>query len=62
VPGLTPESDGELLDLSTGPKQLQLAGDKGRTLIVTAIPTGAYDPDLRTEDRYPFSIVLSDKP
>lgn len=62
VPGLTPDSDGELLDLSSGPKPLRLAADQSRTLIVTAIPTGPYDPDLRSEARYPFSIVLSDKP
>lgn len=62
VPGLTPDSDGELLDLSSGPKPLKLAADRTRTLIVTALPTGPYDPDLRGEDRYPFSIVLSDKP
>ncbi len=62
VPGLTPDSDGELLDLSSGPKPLRLAADQTRTLIVTAMPTGPYDPDLRTEARYPFSIILSDKP
>jgi hypothetical protein len=62
VPGLTPDSDGEILDLSSGPQQLRLAAHQRRTLIVTALPTGPYDPDLRTEERYPFSIVLSDKP
>ncbi|MFL5346222.1 MAG: hypothetical protein ACJ8AT_15640 [Hyalangium sp.] len=62
VPGLTPDSDGEVLELSSGPKQLKFAADNHRTLIVTAMPTGAYDPDLRDEMRYPFSIVLSDKP
>jgi hypothetical protein len=60
VPGLTPDSDGEFLDLSSGPKSLRLAADQTRTLIVTAIPVGPYDPDLRSEDRYPFSIILSD--
>jgi len=62
VPGLTPDSDGEVLDLSAGPKPLKLAANQTRTLIVTPLPTGPYDPDLRGEDRYPFSIVLSDKP
>ncbi|HYO68021.1 MAG TPA: hypothetical protein VEU33_18280, partial [Archangium sp.] len=62
VPGLTPDSDGELLELSSGPKELKFAADQKRTLIVTVLPTGPYDPDLRSEDRYPFSIVLSDKP
>ncbi|HZH78499.1 MAG TPA: hypothetical protein VEY88_20900 [Archangium sp.] len=62
VPGLTPDSDGEFLELSSGPKQLKFAADQRRTLIVTALPTGPYDPDLRTEERYPFSIVVSDHP
>jgi hypothetical protein len=62
VPGLTPDSDGELMDLSSGPKPLRFAADQSRTLIVTALPTGPYDPDLRTEERYPFSIIVSDRP
>ncbi|EPX55556.1 hypothetical protein D187_009167 [Cystobacter fuscus DSM 2262] len=62
VPGLTPDSDGEVLDLSTGPKELKFAADQKRTLIVTVVPTGDYDPDLRTEDRHPFSIVLAAHP
>jgi hypothetical protein len=62
VPGLTPESDGEVLDLSSGPKQLKFAPNQRRTLIVTALPTGPYDPDLRDEARYPFSVVLSAQP
>jgi hypothetical protein len=62
VPGLTPDSDGELLDLASGPKELKFAADQKRTLIVTAMPKGVYDPDLRDETRHPFSIVLSDHP
>ncbi|XXF81189.1 hypothetical protein P2318_15920 [Myxococcaceae bacterium GXIMD 01537] len=62
VPGLTPDSDGEILDLSSGPKQLKFAADQRRTLIITAMPTGPYDPDLRDEARYPFSIIVSDHP
>ncbi|WP_335928986.1 hypothetical protein [Myxococcus xanthus] len=62
VPGLTPDSDGETLDLSSGPKPLHFTADSTRTLIVTVLPTGPYDPDLRDEDRYPFSIVLSTHP
>jgi hypothetical protein len=61
VPGLTPDSDGEFVDLSSGPKQLKFAADQRRTLIVTALPTGPYDPDLRDETRYPFSLSLSDR-
>ncbi len=64
VPGLTPDSDGEFLELSSGPKQLKFAADQRRTLIVTVLPPegSTYDPDLRTNDRYPFSLVLSDHP
>lgn len=62
VPGLTPDSDGEVLDLSAGPQRLQLTADGTRTLIVTVLPTGPYDPDLRTHDRHPFSVTLSATP
>ncbi|WP_342380388.1 hypothetical protein NVS55_12385 [Myxococcus stipitatus] len=62
VPGLTPDSDGETLDLASGPKLLRFADDATRTLIVTVMPTGPYDPDLRDNDRYPFSLVLSAQP
>lgn len=62
VPGLTSGSDGEILDLSAGSKELKFSADKKRTLIVTVMPTGSYDPDLRDEERYPFSIVVADHP
>ncbi|WP_338867893.1 hypothetical protein [Myxococcus stipitatus] len=62
VPGLTPDSDGETLDLASGPKLLRFAADATRTLIVTVMPTGPYDPDLRDNDRHPFSLVLSAQP
>lgn len=61
VPGLNTNSDGEILDLASGPQLLSFPADKKRTLIITALPTGPYDPDTRSEDRYPFSIVLADK-
>ncbi|WP_437281702.1 hypothetical protein WME90_14455 [Sorangium sp. So ce375] len=60
VPGLTPGSDGEILDLSSGPAELELAADRKRTLVVTALPTGDYDPDSRGEERYPFTLILHD--
>ena len=62
VPGLTPDSDGEILDLSSGAKELQFPDDKQRTIIVTVMPTGTYDPDTRDDARYPFSLVVSDTP
>ncbi|MDC0710053.1 hypothetical protein POL68_16375 [Stigmatella sp. ncwal1] len=62
VPGLTPDSDGEILDLSVGAKPLKFPADQRRTLIVTVLPTGDYDPDLRDAERYPFSLVLTDTP
>ncbi|WP_437872125.1 hypothetical protein [Sorangium sp. So ce363] len=60
VPGLTPDSDGEILDLSSGSAELKLAADGKRTLVVTALPTGAYDPDARGEERYPFTLIVRD--
>ena len=62
VPGLTPDSDGELLDLTSGPKTLKFPADRHRTLVVTVLPTGTYDPDTRDETRYPFVIALSEAP
>jgi hypothetical protein len=62
VPGLMEGSDGELLDLSAGPVQLNFPANQHRTLIITAMPTGPYDPDLRDETRYPFSIIIADRP
>lgn len=61
VPGLTGSSDGEVLDLASGPKLLKFAADQKRTLIVTVQPTGPYDPDLRDETRYPFAINIADR-
>ena len=61
VPGLTPDSDGEVLDLSAGPARLRFPADGQRTVIVTALPTGPYDPDERENTRYPFTLVLSEK-
>lgn len=60
IPGLTPGSDGEILDLSSGSAALRLAADPKRTLVVTALPTGAYDPDSRGEERYPFTLIVRD--
>ena len=59
VPGLSDDSDGELLDLATGPKLLKFTASGTRTLIVTVLPTGAYDPDLREDTRYPFTITAA---
>jgi hypothetical protein len=28
--------------------------------VVTALPTGAYDPDARGEERYPFTLIVRD--
>lgn len=58
VPGLAAGSDGELLDLEAGPQLLEFAADGKRTVIVTVLPTGSYDPDLRDDTRYPFSLIL----
>jgi hypothetical protein len=62
VPGLTPDSDGETLDLSKGPQEVRFPVDGKRTLIVTVMPTGAYDPDTRDNARHPFTLRLTARP
>ena len=59
VPGLTAGSDGEVLNVSSGPANLSFPANGKRTIIVTALPTGAYDPDERDDTRYPVSITIA---
>ena len=58
VPGLEPDSDGEFLDLSSGPKTLRLDAEGKRTLIVVALPNGDDDPDARPNTVYPYSLAF----
>jgi hypothetical protein len=55
VPGLD-GSDGEVLAL---PARVALAPDGKRTLILTPVPTGAYDPDARTDTRYAGTLTVT---
>lgn len=58
LPGLPGSgSDGELLSPEGGPFDVTLMPDGTRTLVVTILPAGDYDPDTRTDDRYPFDLV-----
>jgi hypothetical protein len=58
VPGLTPESDGEMLSRDRTVRFGDLAG---RTLIITAYPAQGtdYDPDTRTGDRYGYVLSVT---
>jgi hypothetical protein len=55
VPGAT--SDGDLLDLSAGPRTIDVPA--ARTIVVTALPRGADDVDDRTDDRFPATLVIA---
>lgn len=59
VPGLAAGQDGDLLDLSAGPVRVPFAPGGKRTLILTAVPTAAYDPNHQTDTRYPATLVLA---
>ncbi len=59
VPGLAPDSDGELLDFSSGTAQLDFGALEERSLVVLALPKGADDPDTRDDTRHPYTISVS---
>lgn len=59
VPGLAAGSDGDTLPLDDGVARVKLTGAGTRTLIVTAVPEGADDPDTRdTDARFPFTLKV----
>ncbi len=58
VPGGDGLADGERLDLDGGPALLDLSVVGTRTLIITALPTGDYDPDERGDARHGVTLVL----
>jgi hypothetical protein len=58
LPGLDDESDGELIDLSDGPATVRLGPDSSRTIVITAMPSGDYDPDDRENIRYPVALIV----
>ncbi len=55
VPGAA--SDGDTLDLSAGPAVVAVPAR--RTIVVTALPRGAYDPDTRTDARRAATLVIA---
>lgn len=48
--------DGDVLDLSAGPALLDLGGFASRTVVVTALPAGDYDPDERSDAPRPATL------
>ncbi len=54
VPGAA--TDGDTLDLA-GPATIAVPGP--RTLIITALPKGTYDPDTRTDARHAATLVIA---
>jgi len=58
IPGRS--GDGELLDLSTGPVSLELSST--HTLVLSALPRGASEPDRRTDARHSATLVVSPRP
>lgn len=55
VPGAG--SDGDVLAVAAGPVVIDVAGP--RTIVVTALPRGADDPDDRTDDRHAATLVIT---
>ncbi|MCE9575686.1 MAG: hypothetical protein K8W52_21220 [Deltaproteobacteria bacterium] len=55
VPGHA--GDGDTLDLSHGPVHVAIAGTQ--TIAVTALPTGAIDPEDRDDTTYAASVVIA---
>jgi hypothetical protein len=55
VPGLD-GADGEII---SGTATLRFPASNKRTLIITPVPTGAYDPDARTDTRYAGTLTVT---
>ncbi|MFZ1538227.1 MAG: hypothetical protein WAT23_12685 [Chromatiaceae bacterium] len=61
VPGMGNGDDGKTLNLSRGPARVVFAprvDGPSRTLIVSLIPTGRFDPDDQCEETFPFELQL----
>jgi len=56
VPGAG-ASDGDILDLSSGPAAVDVTG--ARTLVITAVPRGTNDPDGRTSARRHATVTVA---
>lgn len=62
VPGLLAGSDGETLTFTAGKATIDFGGLAQRTVIVTALPSGDYDPDERDDTRYDATLVVKPLP
>lgn len=58
VPGIG-GGDGVFVDIDGGPVSVALTPAGTRTLILTALPAGPYDPDDRTDARHAVTVTLS---
>lgn len=58
VPGLSPDSDGEVVEFTRGVARVPFAPDGRRTLILTAMPTSDYDPAFPSDETFPVSLQL----
>jgi len=60
VPGLTPDSDGETVDLSSGSARISFTAAGERTLILTALPKveSDFDPEDQSDIRYSASLTI----
>jgi len=61
VPGVIAGSDGETVDISSGPARIMFGSDGSRTLIITTLPASAsgFDPNYQTAFRYPVSVRIT---
>lgn len=62
VPGSIIGSDGETVTFVAGKATIELGSLMQRTVIVTALPSGGYDPDDRDDTRYDATLVVKPLP
>jgi len=60
VPGLTEESDGEIIDLSRGAARVSFTSEGKRILIITLLPKGAFNPDDKSAERFNVAVRLAE--
>jgi hypothetical protein len=60
APGLVEGSDGEIVDVTSGPARVSFTPDGSRTLILTVLPVSEsdFDPNHQTAIRYPVSVKI----
>lgn len=60
VPGLTEESDGEIIDLSRGAARVSFTSEGKRILIITLLPKGDFNPDDKSAERFNVAVRLAE--